>query len=103
MKTRMGFTAEELAEMARADADIENTFRLTNEDIALGRQLDREAVLDGMDARSRKLAEYKRQYYEANREKLAEYQRQYREANREKLAANQRQYYRRKCMEAEKE
>ena len=50
----MGFTAAELAEMARADAEIEATFRLTNEDIALGRQIDRDAVLEGMDARARR-------------------------------------------------
>ena len=37
----MGFTAAELAETARADAEIEATFRLTNEDIALGRLFDR--------------------------------------------------------------
>lgn len=73
----MGFTAAELAEMARADAEIEATFRLTNEDLALGRQIDREAVLEGMDAQARKRAEYQRQYYEANREKVAERQRQY--------------------------
>ena len=89
----MGFTAAELAEMARADAEIEATFRLTNEDLALGRQIDREAVLEGMDAQARKRAEYQRQYYEANREKVAEYQRQYYEANREKVAEYQRQYY----------
>ena len=112
----MGFTAAELAEMARADAEIEATFRLTNEDIALGRQIDRDAVLEGMDARARKRAERQRQYYEANREKVAErqrryyeahkdevaeYQRQYREANREKAAEYQRQYRRRKRMGAE--
>ena len=88
----MGFTAAELAEMARADAEIEATFRLTNEDLALGRQIDREAVLEGMDAQARKRAEYQRQYYEANREKVAERQRQYYEANREKVAEYQRQY-----------
>ena len=58
----MGFTAAELAEMARADAEIEATFRLTNEDLALGRQIDRDAVLEGMDAQARKRAEYQRQY-----------------------------------------
>lgn len=89
----MGFTAAELAEMARADAEIEATFRLTNEDIALGRQIDREAVLEGMDARARKRAEYMRRYYETHKDERAERQRQYREANREKVAEYQRQYY----------
>ena len=97
----MGFTAAELAEMARADAEIEATFRLTNEDIALGRQIDRDAVLEGMDARARKRAERQRRYYEAHKDEVAEYQRQYREANREKAAEYQRQYRRRKRMGAE--
>ena len=88
----MGFTAAELAEMARADAEIEATFCLTPDDIAIGRQIDRESVLEGMDAQARKRAEYQRQYREANREKVAEYMRQYREANREKVAEYQRQY-----------
>ncbi len=58
----MGFTAAELAEMARADAEVEATFRLTNGDLALGRQIDRDAVLEGMDAQARKRAEYQRRY-----------------------------------------
>ena len=84
----MGFTAAELAEMARADAEIEATFRLTNEDLALGRQIDRDAVLEGMAARARKRAEYKRQYREANRDKVAEYQRRYRRRKRMEAEGN---------------
>ena len=64
----MGWTAEELAEMARADAEVEAEFRLTNEDLEFSRSLDRYAVLDGMDAKQRKLAEYQRAYREANRD-----------------------------------
>ena len=89
----MGFTAAELAEMARADAEIEATFRLTNEDLALGRQIDRDAVLEGMDARARKRAERQRRYREANREKVAEYQRQYRETHKDEWAEYMRRYY----------
>lgn len=84
----MGFTAAELAEMARADAEIEATFRLTNEDLALGQQIDREAVLEGMDARARKQAERQRRYYEANRDKVAERQRQYRRRKRMEAEGN---------------
>ena len=101
----MGFTAAELAEMARADAEIEATFRLTSEDIALGRHIDREAVLEGMDARARKRAEYQRRYYEAHKDEAAEYQRQYYEAHKDERAEYMReymrQYRRRKRMEAE--
>ena len=97
----MGFTAAELAEMARADAEIEATFRMTNEDLALGRQIDRDAVLEGMDARARKRAEYQRRYYEAHKDEAAEYQRRYYEAHKDEAAEYQRQYRRRKRMEAE--
>ena len=97
----MGFTAAELAEMARADAEIEATFRMTNDDVALGRQIDREAVLDRMDSKHRRLAEYMRQYREAHKDKRAEYQRRYYEAHKDKVAEYMRRYRRRKRMEAE--
>lgn len=87
----MGFTPAELAEMARADAEIEATFRLTNEDVILGRLLDRHAILDNMDAAHRRRAEAQRRYYEANRDKIAEAQRRYREANREKVSEGKRE------------
>ena len=97
----MGFTAAELAEMARADAEIEATFRLTNEDLALGRQIDRDAVLEGMDAQARKRAEYQRRYRESHKDERAEYQRRYRESHKDEQAEYQRRYRRRKRMEAE--
>lgn len=105
----MGFTAAELAEMARADAEIEATFRLTNEDIALGRQIDREAVLEGMDARARKRAECQRRYRETHKDERAEYQRRYYESHKDERAEYMREYMheymrryrRRKRMEAE--
>ena len=75
----MGFTPAELAEMARADAEIEATFRLTNEDVILGRLLDRHAILDNMDNKHKRLAEGKRRYREANREKVSEGKRELRE------------------------
>ena len=89
----MGFTAAELAEMARADAEIEATFRMTNEDLALGRQIDRDAVLEGMDARARKRAEYQRRYRESHKDEQAEYNRRYREAHKDERAEYQRRYY----------
>ena len=89
----MGFTAAELAEMARADAEIEATFRLTNEDLALGRQIDREAVLEGMDAQARKRAEYQRRYYESHKDERAEYDRRYYESHKDERAEYNRRYY----------
>ena len=87
----MGFTPAELAEMARADAEIEATFRPTNEDVMLGRMIDRASILDNMDAAHWRRAEAQRRYYEANREKVAEAQRRYREANRDKIAEGKRE------------
>ena len=77
--------------MARADAEIEAAFRLTNEDVMLGRMIDRASILDNMDAAHRRRAEAQRRYYEANRDKIAEGQRRYRDANREKVAEGKRE------------
>lgn len=65
----MSFTPEELAEMARADAEIEREFILTAEEAAESRELDRAAKMERKDKKAKALAEYKRRYYEANREK----------------------------------
>jgi DNA-binding XRE family transcriptional regulator len=76
----MGFTAAELAEMARADAEIEATFYVTNADVALGRLIDREAILDRMDPKQKRIAEAQRRYYEAHKEEIAEGKRELRDA-----------------------
>ena len=79
--------------MARADAEIESSFCITNEEVAFGRLLDRDVLLENMDPKRRKVAEQRRQYYEANKEKIAEYDRKYREANKEKIAEARQKYY----------
>ena len=89
----MSFTPEELAEMARADAEIEREFILTDEEAAESRKLDRDALMARKDKQAKAVAEYKRRYYEANKEAVAEYQRRYREANKEAVAEYQRRYY----------
>ena len=86
------FTPEELAEMAAADAEIEESFRLTNEDLAFSRELDREAELAAMTSEKRKRAEYQKAYREANRDKVAAQQKAYYEANRDKVAAQRKAY-----------
>lgn len=48
----MMFTKEELREMRLADEEIEAGFRLTTEDLALSRRLDRQAELDQMDTKA---------------------------------------------------
>ena len=71
------FTAEELAEMAAADAEIEAEFRLTLEDLEQSSELDREAKFSSLSPEKRKVAEYQKAYYEANREKRRAYMREY--------------------------
>ena len=105
------FTEEELEELRRADAELDEEYSLTQEDIEFSRQMDREAKLDRLDNRGRRIADYqaayyeanrekiaaqKAAYYEANKEKIADYQAAYREANREKYNAYQREYRKRK-------
>ena len=68
----MPWTAEELAEMAKADAEIEAHFVLSNEEFSISRELDREATLEAMSQEQRKRYESKRRYYAANKEKVAE-------------------------------
>lgn len=68
------FTPEELRELELADAELDAEFRQTPEEIAESRKRDRMALDDRKDHRSRKIADQKRAYYEANREKIAENQ-----------------------------
>ena len=76
----MGFTPAELAEMARADAEIESTFCVTNADIALGRLIDREAILGRMDSKQKRRVEAQRRYRETHKEEIAEGKRELRDA-----------------------
>lgn len=57
--------------MAAVDAEIEASFRWTNEELALSRELDAEAVLSAKDGQARKRAASQKAYREANREKVA--------------------------------
>ena len=86
------FTEEELEELRRADAELDEEYHLTQEDIVFSRQLDREAKLDRLDNRGRRSAAQQAAYREANREKIAAQQAAYYEANREKIAAQQAAY-----------
>ena len=90
------FTPEELEELRKADAKLDEEFVQTQEERVASRNRDRMARMEGMEPERRKIAENQRAYYEANREKIAENQRAYREANREKYNEYMRNYYRRK-------
>ena len=75
------WTPAELEERARADAEIEaGPFRFTDTEIALGRLIDREAILDRMDSKQKQRAEYQRRYREAHKEEIAEGKRELRDA-----------------------
>ena len=80
------FTPEELEELRRADAKLDENFSQTQEERVASRKRDREILLDNMDRKQRKIAESQRAYREANRDKIAESQRAYYEANRDKIA-----------------
>ena len=94
------FTPEELEELRRADAELDEEFVQTQEEIVESRKRDKQARFDRLDSKGKKIAENKRAYYEANREKIAENQRAYREANREKYNEYMRNYNRKKRAEA---
>ena len=67
----MGFTAEELAEMAVADQEIEESFCLTQDEIVQSRLRDKRIIFENMPFDCRKVAAAQKAYREANREKLA--------------------------------
>jgi hypothetical protein len=77
------FTKEELVELRRADAELDEEYSLTQEDIDFSRRMDREAKLDRLDNKGRRKAAQKAAYYEANKQKLLDYQRRYRQKKRE--------------------
>lgn len=93
----MMFTPEELEELRRADAEIDENFRLTNEEIQASRKRDRESVVDRKDHRGKKIAAQKAAYREANKEKIAAQKAAWFQKNREKWNAYQREYRKRKA------
>ena len=71
----MPFTAAELEEMRRADAEIEANFCLTRDELVASRLWDRAAKLEALPPEKRRMAAAKKAYREANREKVAAAQR----------------------------
>lgn len=92
----MGFTPEELEEMRRADAEIEEDFRR-----------EKREVMQAYYARNRarRLAQNKA-WREKNREKVKKSNQAWRENNRDRINARDRAYYaenREKILERQKE
>ena len=71
------FTPEELEELRRADAELDEEFVQTQEEFVESRKRDKQARFDRLDAKGKKIAENQRAYREANREKYNEYMRDY--------------------------
>ena len=82
--------------MRLADEEIEKSFSMTPDDWKRSKALDRQARVDRLDNKGRKIAAQQAAYREANREKIAAQKAAYYEANREKWNAYQREYRRRK-------
>ena len=80
------FTKEELEELRRADAELDEEFVQTQEEINESRKRDRRARIEGLEPEKRKIAENKRAYYEANREKWNAYLREYRRRKKAEAA-----------------
>ena len=85
------WTPAELEEMARADTEIEASFRITDADLVIGRLFDREVILGRLDQKQKQRAEAQRRYREAHKEERTEYQRRYREAHKEEIAEGKRE------------
>ena len=75
------FTPEELAELARIDAELDAK-PISNEEVAESNRRDRQAKRMALDNKAAKVAESQRRYREANKDSIAEYQRRYREKKR---------------------
>ena len=71
------FTPEELEELRRADAELDEEFIQTQEEIMESRKRDKQVLFDRLDNKGKKIAENQRAYREANREKYNEYMRNY--------------------------
>ena len=76
------FTPEELEELRRADAEIDESFRQTREEIRQSRARDRQAQLAAMEPEKRKEKVRRAAYYQANREKEKARQAAYRARKR---------------------
>lgn len=81
------FSPEELEELRKLDAEIDENFCQTAEEIKESRQRDRMSRLDNLCSEKRKIAESQRAYREANKDKYNAYMRNYFAARRAKQKA----------------
>lgn len=90
------FTSEELEDLRRADAEVEKTFRLTDEEAASSRKRDADARLARKSGQKQRKAANNRSYYKSHREERLAYQNAYYRANREKEKARNLEYKKRR-------
>ena len=95
-KKKSIFSDAELKAMRLADEEIEKQFSLSREDMEFSRRMDRQAKIDRLDNKGRKIADYQAAYREANKDKIAAQKAAYYQANKDKWNAYQREYRRRK-------
>ena len=86
------FSPEELEELRRYDAHLDETFVESPEEIVAAYDRDKMALADRLDNAQKASIEARRAHYAANREKYREQKRAYNAANREKLRAYYRAY-----------
>ena len=77
------FTAEELEELRKADAELDEEFVQTQEEIVESRKRDKQARFDRLDAKGKKIAENQRAWVDKTRDKWNAYQREYRRKKKE--------------------
>jgi hypothetical protein len=81
------FTPEDLEELRRLDAEIDDDFCQTADEIRESRKRDKDVRISRLDNKQKKIAESRRAYREANREKYNAYMRNYFAARRAKQKA----------------
>ena len=86
------FSPEELEELRRYDAQLDETFVETSEEIVAAYDRDKMAIEDRRDNAQKAALERRRAYNAVNRQKLLDQKRAYNAANREKLLAYYRAY-----------
>ena len=86
------FSPEELEELRRYDALLDESFAETSAEIVASYRRDKQVKMDRMDNQQKEAAEKRRAYEAANQEKIREKKRAWAAANREKVLAYQRAY-----------
>lgn len=89
--TRPMFTPAELAELAAADAEIDSSFELSEDEAAASRM--RDYMAQGLTPSQIKERERQHRYYEKNRERKLQSMRDYRQSHKEEIAACKKRWY----------